>query len=59
MFVNEIFNCQVILTHVLKKKLAKYYMYLGLKWTDKEGGIHLLESLEWKVSCEDICFLSV
>ena len=41
MFVNEIVNFQVILTHILEKKLAKYYM--GLKWTDKEGGIHLLE----------------
>ena len=34
-------------------------MYLGLKWTDEEGDIHLLESLKWKVACEDICFLSV
>ena len=25
--------------------------YLELKWTDEEGGIHLLEILEWKVTC--------
>ena len=30
-------------------KIAKYC--LGLKSTDKEGGIHKLESLEWKVAC--------
>ena len=50
--MNEIFNFQVILTHAFdKKKLAKYYMYLGLKWTGEEGGIHSLESLERKVAC--------
>ena len=47
--MNEIFNFQVILTQIFENKLAKYF--LGLKWTDEEGGIHLLESLEWKVAC--------
>ena len=42
--MNEISNFQVILTHFIKKNLAKYY--LRLKWTDEEGGLHLLESLE-------------
>ena len=48
--MNEIFKFQGILTCFFdQKKIAKYYS--GLKWTDNEGGIHLLESLEWKVTC--------
>ena len=43
--MNEIFKFQGILTRFFEKFLAKYY--LGLKWTDKEEGIHILESLNW------------
>ena len=50
--MNEIFNFQGILTHVFeKKKLAKYY--LGLKWTNEEGGMHLNRLLSIPDSPED------
>ena len=40
------------LTHFFEKKID--INYLGLKWTDAEGDIHTLGSLEWKVACKDI-----
>ena len=46
MCTNKLINFQIILTHFCEEKENKYC--LGLKWTDKEGGIHILE---WKVAC--------
>ena len=43
---NKLINFQIILTHFCEEKENKYC--LGLKWTDKEGRIHILE---WKVAC--------
>ena len=48
-FVNEIFNFQVILKHAIDKNWP--YTIFGLRWTDGEGVIHLLECLKWNLPC--------